>query len=94
MDLRGLALILFLSLPTIGAIPKCCVEISPKVPLNILMMVDKYDVQSSQGVCDIDAIKLHVKGKRYCAHPKVLKILQVIEVWRGQRKAHTSWTGI
>ncbi|XP_062384452.1 C-C motif chemokine 27b [Sardina pilchardus] len=94
MDFRALVLILCLSLPTIGAIPKCCVK-TPIVPLNILMLVNKYDVQHSHGICDIDAIKLHVKGRRYCAHPKVLKVLEMLEEKRRlQRQARASWTGI
>ncbi|KAG5261762.1 hypothetical protein AALO_G00288060 [Alosa alosa] len=93
MDFRALVLILFLSLPTIVAIPKCCVK-TPIVPINILMMVNKYDVQSSYGICDIDAVKLHVNGKRYCAHPKVIKILELLEKRRQRRQARASWTGI
>ncbi|KAL2087691.1 hypothetical protein ACEWY4_016519 [Coilia grayii] len=94
MDLRAFILILCLSLPAIGAIPKCCVKTTPFVPIPVLKLVDKYDVQSSNGVCDIDAVKLHVKGRRYCADRNVIKILQVIEERRRQRQAKASWTSI
>lgn len=38
--------------------------------------------------------RLHIKGKRYCAHPKYERVLRLIEEKRRQRQAHASWTGI
>ncbi|XP_063068609.1 C-C motif chemokine 27b [Engraulis encrasicolus] len=86
MDFRALILIFCLSLPAIGAIPKCCVKTTPFVPMYFLKQVDKYDIQSSNGFCDIDAVKLHVKGKRYCASKNVIKILNMIEERRRQKQ--------
>uniref|UniRef100_A0A671Q7S9 Chemokine interleukin-8-like domain-containing protein n=1 Tax=Sinocyclocheilus anshuiensis TaxID=1608454 RepID=A0A671Q7S9_9TELE len=58
--------------------PKCCVETTKKFPLEILLKVTKYDVQTSHGVCAIDALVLHAKDKRYCATPKLERVLQIL----------------
>lgn len=39
-----------------GVTPKCCVETTKKFPLEILLKVTKYEVQTSHGVCSIDAL--------------------------------------
>uniref|UniRef100_A0A4W5PZZ6 Chemokine interleukin-8-like domain-containing protein n=1 Tax=Hucho hucho TaxID=62062 RepID=A0A4W5PZZ6_9TELE len=78
MDLRVLALVLCVAIYSIqGAIPKCCVRTSRSIPLSTLMRVERYDVQHSHGACEIDAVVLHVNGRRYCADPRVKKVLRV-----------------
>uniref|UniRef100_A0A672M345 Chemokine interleukin-8-like domain-containing protein n=1 Tax=Sinocyclocheilus grahami TaxID=75366 RepID=A0A672M345_SINGR len=61
-----------------GVTPKCCVETTNRFPLEILMKVSKYEVQTSLGVCAIDALVLHAKDKRYCATPKLQRFLQTL----------------
>ncbi|XP_072514510.1 C-C motif chemokine 27b [Salminus brasiliensis] len=56
MDLRVLLLVLCIAFTSVqGAVPKCCVQTS-RVPLTILQEVEKFDVQSRHGACDIDAL--------------------------------------
>uniref|UniRef100_A0A673ZSL5 C-C motif chemokine 28-like n=1 Tax=Salmo trutta TaxID=8032 RepID=A0A673ZSL5_SALTR len=64
-----------------GGIPKCCVTTSMNIPTNVLKKVERAEMQRSNGVCDINALVLHVKGKKLCAHPKVKRKLK-----RMQRK--------
>ncbi|XP_067289718.1 C-C motif chemokine 27b [Pseudorasbora parva] len=80
MDLRVLAILLSITFSAAqGATPKCCVETTKKFPLEILLKVTKYDVQTSHGVCAIDALVLHANDKRYCATPKLERFLQIIQ---------------
>ncbi|KAF4108473.1 hypothetical protein G5714_011232 [Onychostoma macrolepis] len=62
-----------------GITPKCCVETTKKFPLDILMKVTKYEVQTSHGVCAINALVLHANDKRYCATPKLERFLQILQ---------------
>uniref|UniRef100_A0A8C1G1R8 Chemokine interleukin-8-like domain-containing protein n=1 Tax=Cyprinus carpio TaxID=7962 RepID=A0A8C1G1R8_CYPCA len=39
-----------------GVTPRCCVETIKRFPLEILMKVSKYEVQTSHGACAIDAL--------------------------------------
>ncbi|NP_001134950.1 C-C motif chemokine 28 precursor [Salmo salar] len=85
MDLRVMVMLLFLCALAIttteGGIPKCCVTTSMNIPTNVLRKVERAEMQRSNGVCDINALVLHVKGKKLCTHPKVKRKLK-----RMQRK--------
>nr|ACI68179.1 C-C motif chemokine 28 precursor [Salmo salar] len=85
MDLRVMVMLLFLCALAIttteGGIPKCCVTTSMNIPTNVPRKVERAEMQRSNGVCDINALVLHVKGKKLCAHPKVKRKLK-----RMQRK--------
>ncbi|XP_077099826.1 C-C motif chemokine 27b [Siphateles boraxobius] len=79
MELVVLAILLSITFSAVqGATPKCCVETTIKFPLEVLQKVTKYDVQTHQGVCAIDALVLHVKNKRYCAKPKLERLLKMM----------------
>uniref|UniRef100_A0A671MDW9 Chemokine interleukin-8-like domain-containing protein n=1 Tax=Sinocyclocheilus anshuiensis TaxID=1608454 RepID=A0A671MDW9_9TELE len=62
----------------VSVTPKCCVETTNRFPLEILMKVSKYEVQTSHGICAIDALVLHARDKRYCATPKLQRFLQTL----------------
>ncbi|XDV54792.1 hypothetical protein PO909_023006 [Leuciscus waleckii] len=79
MDLVVLAILLSITFSAVqGATPKCCVQTTKKFPLEVLRKVMKYDVQTDQGVCAIDALVLYTKDKKYCATPKLEKILKMV----------------
>ncbi|KAK7125338.1 hypothetical protein R3I93_020881 [Phoxinus phoxinus] len=79
MDLVVLAILLSITFSAgQGATPRCCVETTKRFPLEVLLKVTKYDVQTGQGVCAIDALVLHAKGKKYCATPKLEGLLKMI----------------
>ncbi|KAM7416005.1 hypothetical protein PAMA_018197 [Pampus argenteus] len=61
---------------TEARIPKCCAS-TRNVHVQTLMRVERWDVQESNGACDISALILHVRGMKYaiCAHPRVKKLL-------------------
>ncbi|KAG7476573.1 hypothetical protein MATL_G00084420 [Megalops atlanticus] len=89
MDLKVAAVLLVLCATvtiTEGAIPKCCVATTKLIPPHILRKVDKFDVQTSHGTCEIDALILHVKGKKYCAHPDVKRILRQVQRNRREKQ--------
>ncbi|XP_065120201.1 C-C motif chemokine 27b [Paramisgurnus dabryanus] len=39
-----------------GVTPRCCITTTSNIPMRILRKVDKYDVQTSDGVCPINAV--------------------------------------
>ncbi|KAM9464594.1 C-C motif chemokine 27a [Salvelinus alpinus] len=83
MDLRVPVLLLFLCALAIktteGGIPKCCVKTSMDIPTNLLRKVERAEMQLSNGVCEINALILHVKGKKLCAHPKLKRKLKRLQ---------------
>ncbi|KAK2870695.1 hypothetical protein Q8A67_023222 [Cirrhinus molitorella] len=79
MDLIVFGILLSVTFSTVqGVTPKCCVKTSKKFPVEILMTVSKYEIQTSNGVCAIDALILYAKDKRYCATPKLERLLQFL----------------
>ncbi|XP_016110058.1 C-C motif chemokine 28-like isoform X2 [Sinocyclocheilus grahami] len=77
MELIVFGILLSVTFSTVqGITPKCCVEMTKMFPLEILRKVTKYEVQTNHGVCTINALVLHVKDKRYCATPRLERILQ------------------
>ncbi|XP_073685795.1 C-C motif chemokine 27b [Garra rufa] len=79
MDLVVFGILLSVTFSAVqGVTPKCCVETTKKFPPELLMNVTKYEVQTSNGVCAIKALVLHAKDKRYCATPKIERLLQFL----------------
>uniref|UniRef100_A0A3P8ZCZ8 Chemokine interleukin-8-like domain-containing protein n=1 Tax=Esox lucius TaxID=8010 RepID=A0A3P8ZCZ8_ESOLU len=70
MDLRLMVLLLFLCALAIttteGGIPKCCVKISKDFPPNLLMKVEKVDVQKNNGACEINALIAREREEILC----------------------------
>ncbi|KAJ8262828.1 hypothetical protein COCON_G00152850 [Conger conger] len=80
-------LIWVLSLTCEGAIPKCCVATSKAMSPSLLRRMERIEVQSSAGVCNINALIVHVKGKKYCVHVAARNILnRVLKRRRGKRR--------
>ncbi|CAL9708024.1 unnamed protein product [Knipowitschia caucasica] len=71
-----------------AGIPKCCVSIQNDIPLRALLQVQRWELQSSSGACDIDALVLRVKNvqRPICAHPKVKRLLMRIQ--KRRRRSH------
>ncbi|XP_038859174.1 C-C motif chemokine 27a [Salvelinus namaycush] len=93
MDLRVMVMLLFLCAlavtTTEGGIPKCCVTTSMDIPPNVLRKVERAEMQRSNGACEINALVLHVKGKKLCAHPKVKRKLKRMQRKKGgKQKKH------
>ncbi|KAJ8413967.1 hypothetical protein AAFF_G00065650 [Aldrovandia affinis] len=84
--LAPLLLLCTLSIPSEGAIPKCCVTTSKLIQPSILRKVESVIIQKSSGVCEVPALILIVKGRAFCAHPAVLKILKKIQKRQGQTR--------
>ncbi|XP_053360862.1 C-C motif chemokine 27a isoform X2 [Clarias gariepinus] len=85
MELRTVAMLLFLLCAIIitkteGRIPNCCLKTSNKVKLETIKISKKYYIQSDAGPCEIKALVLEVKNRKYCLHPqtesKVKKLMK------------------
>ncbi|XP_062400099.1 C-C motif chemokine 27a [Sardina pilchardus] len=85
MDLRGFTLLLLVIATVLlsadGSPPKCCVAVSKHIPRKMIGKVIRYEKQSSSGLCDIDALILYIKTskkvRKVCAHPKVMRLLNL-----------------
>ncbi|TMS03802.1 C-C motif chemokine 27a [Larimichthys crocea] len=71
---------------TKAGIPKCCIKTKKHIPKQVLMNVQRWDVQLSTGACDISALILHVKNmsRPICAHPKWMEVVRS----RQRKKKH------
>uniref|UniRef100_A0A8C2JN57 Chemokine interleukin-8-like domain-containing protein n=1 Tax=Cyprinus carpio TaxID=7962 RepID=A0A8C2JN57_CYPCA len=79
MELIVFGILLSLTFSAVqGATPKCCVDTTKKLSLEILQKVTKYDVQTRHGVCSINALVLYASEKRYCATPRIERLLQFV----------------
>lgn len=86
MDLRVVALVFIGIISIQGAIPKCCVATSKHFPRSILLNVEQVEIQHSHGACEIKAVILYANGKKYCANPKVRRILKELEQIRRMKR--------
>ncbi|XP_077378778.1 C-C motif chemokine 27a [Festucalex cinctus] len=84
MDLKMIVVILCLVALAIdsteGGISKCCVKTRNTIPKPILVKVQTWYMQDSNGPCDIDALVIYVGAwkKPICAHPSMEKDLKRI----------------
>ncbi|XDV49675.1 hypothetical protein PO909_018882 [Leuciscus waleckii] len=86
MELKATSLLLLTCVAIIiltevdaNAIPTCCLTLSRSIPRQTLRQVKRYDIQSRSGRCEIDALILHIRDKKICAHPKLRKVLQKLK---------------
>ncbi|XP_051542347.1 C-C motif chemokine 27b [Myxocyprinus asiaticus] len=87
MDLIVLGIVLSITFSAVqGATPKCCISTAKRFPLELLQSVNKYDIQTSRGACDINALVLHVENRRLCADRKMERILQRIQKSKMQNR--------
>ncbi|XP_062273855.1 C-C motif chemokine 27a [Scomber scombrus] len=91
MDLKVVFMIVCLCALAIASteagIPKCCVTTKKVIPRRILLKVRRWEMQHSNGACDISALILYVKDMRrpVCAHPKLKNHLVVLQLRKKRR---------
>ncbi|KAF4072192.1 hypothetical protein AMELA_G00260330 [Ameiurus melas] len=83
MELRTAAVLLLLLCASIfitteGLIPNCCLSTTDKFKLFKIKNVEKYHLQSDAGPCEIKALIIHVKNKRYCLDLKYEKLVEKV----------------
>ncbi|XP_057177662.1 C-C motif chemokine 27b [Triplophysa rosa] len=89
MDPLVLGILLSITFSAVqGVTPTCCIE-TTRIPLKLLVKVDKYDVQTSRGACDINALVLHVGHKRYCADPRQKRKLRRLRLHMQNSRKNT-----
>uniref|UniRef100_A0A8C7QW01 Chemokine interleukin-8-like domain-containing protein n=1 Tax=Oncorhynchus mykiss TaxID=8022 RepID=A0A8C7QW01_ONCMY len=64
-----------------GGIPKCCVKTSMDIPTNLLRRGEQ---RYNDGLI-LHVHRLHVKGKKLCAHPKIKRKLKRLQR-KGQKR--------
>uniref|UniRef100_A0A8C2EHQ9 Chemokine interleukin-8-like domain-containing protein n=1 Tax=Cyprinus carpio TaxID=7962 RepID=A0A8C2EHQ9_CYPCA len=68
--------IIILTSTEVDAIPSCCLRVSKYIRREDLRSVSKYEIQHKSGVCEIDAVILHIRKKLICADLRVLPRLK------------------
>ncbi|NXB00551.1 CCL28 protein, partial [Cnemophilus loriae] len=69
----------------------CCTKISDRIPKGILRRVERFEIQTADGVCHLEAVILHMKGKKFCVNPwnrKVKKMMKKIKHKIHRSKSH------
>ncbi|XP_051807234.1 C-C motif chemokine 27a [Acanthochromis polyacanthus] len=76
MDLKVVLVIVCLyalAITFTEGIPKCCIRTKKSVSTKTLMKVERFEMQTSSGACDIPALVLYIKNQKnpICAPPKM-----------------------
>ncbi|NXS98707.1 CCL28 protein, partial [Jacana jacana] len=70
-------LLLFLALFP-GAF-NCCTKISDEIPKGTLRQVEGFEMQKADGLCRLEAVILHIKGRKFCVSPQIRKVKKWIK---------------
>ncbi|KAG5835047.1 hypothetical protein ANANG_G00267950 [Anguilla anguilla] len=65
----------------------CCLKTSKRITRPMWKM-DKYYIQQKGGFCEIDAVILHAKGRKYCLSSELLPVIEKLISSRKQRLIH------
>ncbi|NXU42963.1 CCL28 protein, partial [Drymodes brunneopygia] len=57
----------------------CCTEISDEIPKGILRRVERFEIQEADGLCHLEAVILHLKGKKFCVNPHNRKVKRMMK---------------
>ncbi|NXD44650.1 CCL28 protein, partial [Copsychus sechellarum] len=79
-------LLLFLALFP-GAF-NCCTKISDEIPKGILRRVERFEIQKAHGLCHLEAIILHMKGRKFCVNPWNRKVKKMMKKMKHRSKFH------
>ncbi|XP_008628851.1 PREDICTED: C-C motif chemokine 28 [Corvus brachyrhynchos] len=69
----------------------CCTKISDEIPKGILRRVERFEIQKADGLCHLEAVILHIKGKKFCVNPwnrKVKKMMKKMKHKIHRIKSH------
>ncbi|NWV66108.1 CCL27 protein, partial [Malurus elegans] len=66
----------------------CCTKISDEIPKGILRRVRRFEIQEADGLCHLEAVILHVEGKKFCVNPWIRKVQKMIR--KIKHKIHRS----
>ncbi|KAL2294249.1 hypothetical protein Nmel_007974, partial [Mimus melanotis] len=80
--------LLFLFLALFPGAFNCCTKISDEIPKGILRRVERFEIQKAHGLCHLEAVILHMKGKKFCVNPWNRKIKKLMK--KMKHKIHRS----
>ncbi|KAM6990964.1 C-C motif chemokine 28 [Passerculus sandwichensis] len=69
----------------------CCTKISDEISKGILRRVERFEIQKAGGLCHLEAVILHVKGRKFCVNPwnrKVEKMMKKMKHKIHRSKSH------
>ncbi|NXY57137.1 CCL28 protein, partial [Callaeas wilsoni] len=69
----------------------CCMKISDEIPKGILRRVERFEIQKADGLCHLEAVILHTKGKKFCVNlwnRKVKKMMKIMKHKIHRSKSH------
>ncbi|XP_050843330.1 C-C motif chemokine 28 [Serinus canaria] len=69
----------------------CCMKISNEISKGILRRVERFEIQKAGGLCHLEAVILHMKGRKLCVNPwnrKVEKMMRKMKHKIHRSKSH------
>ncbi|XP_041280577.1 C-C motif chemokine 28 [Onychostruthus taczanowskii] len=69
----------------------CCMKISDEISKGILRRVERFEIQKAGGLCHLEAVILHMKGRKFCVNPwnrKVEKMMKKMKHKIHRSKSH------
>ncbi|XP_017943768.1 C-C motif chemokine 28 [Manacus vitellinus] len=52
----------------------CCTKITEEIPKGILRRVERFEIQTADGLCHLEAVILYIEGKKFCVSPRIKKV--------------------
>ncbi|CAH2296848.1 C-C motif chemokine 28 [Pelobates cultripes] len=57
----------------------CCTQLAKRIPKNMLQQVTKVHFQKKDGICNLQAIVLHVRNQKKCMDPNIKSLRKWIK---------------
>ncbi|NXF67313.1 CCL28 protein, partial [Ciccaba nigrolineata] len=77
-------LLLFLALFP-GAF-NCCTKVSDEIPKGILRRVERFEIQTADALCHLEAVILYIEGRKFCVSPRIRKVKKWMKKHKIPRK--------
>ncbi|NXP20527.1 CCL28 protein, partial [Scytalopus superciliaris] len=52
----------------------CCRQVSEEIPKGILQRVEWFEIQKADGLCNLEAVILHIEDKKFCVSPHIKRV--------------------
>uniref|UniRef100_A0A8C0ICF1 C-C motif chemokine ligand 28 n=1 Tax=Bubo bubo TaxID=30461 RepID=A0A8C0ICF1_BUBBB len=64
----------------------CCTKVSDEIPKGILRRVERFEIQTADGLCHLEAVILYIEGRKFCVSPRIRKVKKWMKKHKIPRK--------
>ncbi|XP_074787310.1 transmembrane protein 267 isoform X1 [Athene noctua] len=64
----------------------CCTKVSDEIPKGILRRVERFEIQTADGLCHLEAVILYIEGRKFCVSPRIRKFKKWMKKHKIPRK--------